>query len=142
MYSANAVLESKLEAQRKRLRLDATYEPLPHTEPELSAEQQAAIAAKHKAEKRKRDGRAQDVDNAPVEEQSIFHGSSMRDYQGRSWVLPPSDVREEEHECYIPKRLLHTWSGHTKGVAAIRWFPGNGHLLLSAGMDTKVRANS
>eukprot|EP00967_Tisochrysis_lutea_P033552 scaffold39947_cov36-Tisochrysis_lutea.AAC.3 len=72
-------------------------------------------------------------------ERAVFHGSSMVDYQGRSWITPPPDVREEEHECFIPKRWIHTWSGHTKGVAAIRWFPGNGHLLLSAGLDSKVR---
>jgi len=107
--------------------------------PELTAEQQAAIKAKNKAETRKHQGREDKEEANPMEERAVFHGGSRTDYQGRSWTKPPSAIKEEEHECFIPKRWLHTWSGHTKGVAAIRWFPGNGHLLLSAGMDTKVK---
>ena len=139
VFSNKAPLESKMEEQRKRLRLDESYNQIPSAQPELTKEQAEAIAAKHKAEKREREGRPELVAEDAMTEQSVFHGSDMRDYQGRSWVTPPADIREEEHECFIPKRWVHTWSGHTKGVAAIRWFPGNGHLLLSAGMDTKVK---
>ena len=138
VFSLKQPLESKLEDQRKRLRIDEEGEAVPHAEA-LSAEQQAAIAAKVKAEKRKYEGREDKVEAAPMEERSIFHGATTTDYQGRSWLTAPADIKEEEHECFIPKRWVHTWSGHTKGVAAIRWFPGNGHLLLSAGMDTKVK---
>ena len=58
---------------------------------------------------------------------------------GRSWLEAPKDKRKENDHCFLPKRWIHTWSGHTKGVNAIRFFPGSGHLLLSAGLDGKVK---
>jgi len=72
-------------------------------------------------------------------EKTHFHGKSATDYAGASWLAPPKDKKRQGDECFLPKRWSHTWSGHSKGVAAIRFFPGYGHLLLSAGMDHKVK---
>ncbi|CAG8466193.1 10231_t:CDS:10 [Ambispora leptoticha] len=79
------------------------------------------------------------------QEKTIFHGKSEFDYQGRTYMHVPLDLdvnllsEPGTQECYIPKRLIHTWSGHTKGVSAIRFFPKSAHLLLSASMDTKIK---
>lgn len=72
---------------------------------------------------------------------SVFHGAKETDYCGRSWLENRSQLPKDvdERECYLPKRWIHTWSGHTMGVQAIRWFPVTAHLLLSAGMDATVK---
>lgn len=67
------------------------------------------------------------------------------DYQGRSFLHIPQDVGvnlksdEPPEKCFLPKKQIHTWTGHTKGVSAIRWFPRSAHLLLSSSMDCKIK---
>eukprot|EP00761_Pharyngomonas_kirbyi_P004726 gb/GECH01004731.1/.p1 GENE.gb/GECH01004731.1/~~gb/GECH01004731.1/.p1 ORF type:complete len:593 (+),score=109.36 gb/GECH01004731.1/:1-1779(+) len=71
-----------------------------------------------------------------------FHREERYDYLGRPWLTPPSHLRPDtEHECFIPKKHVHTWQGHSKGkgVTAIRFFPGYGHLLLSASQDSTCK---
>jgi pre-mRNA-processing factor 17 len=74
---------------------------------------------------------------------SQFHAKADTDYQGRTWIECPSDLKRQSElasvQSYIPKNCVHTWTGHTAGVHAIRWFPKTGHLLLSASMDNKVK---
>ena len=72
-------------------------------------------------------------------DRSVFHGKEAKRYDGEAWIAPPKDRKKENDHCYAPKRCVHTWSGHTKGVQAIRFFPNHGHLLLSAGLDSKVK---
>ncbi|KAJ7299717.1 hypothetical protein O6H91_03G041100 [Diphasiastrum complanatum] len=98
-------------------------------------EEQKKYAEEHAEKKAERDK----GDRIEFEDKSTFHGKEEVDYQGRSWMAPPKDVKATNDHCYIPKRWIHSWTGHTKGVAAIRFFPKYGHLLLSGSMDTKVK---
>ena len=61
------------------------------------------------------------------------------DYLGRSFISPPSDLKNNEHNCFIPKKLKYTYNGHTKLVQRIQFFPKYGHLLLSCSQDRKIK---
>lgn len=83
------------------------------------------------------------------EEKSVFHGKELHDYLGRSYLHIPTDVdvnlQPSEpglQECFLPKKVIHTWSGHTKAVSKIQLFPTSGHLILSASMDTRIKVGS
>ncbi len=57
---------------------------------------------------------------------------------------PPKDVDTNlradyvPEKCFIPKKLVHTYTGHTKGINVIRYFPKSAHMFLSVSMDGKV----
>ncbi|GIY56052.1 pre-mRNA-processing factor 17 [Caerostris darwini] len=93
----------------------------------------------------KRQKRGKVTEDKAMEEKSILHIKDAYDYQGRSFLNIPQDVGvnlksdEPPEKCFIPKKLLHTWSGHSKGISAIKWFPKSAHLLLSCGMDCRVK---
>lgn len=79
-------------------------------------------------------------------ERSEFNGREEYDYMGRSTIMHvPQDLdvnllgEPGQKECFIPKKLVHTWSGHHKGVAVVRFFPKSGHMLLSGGNDNKIK---
>ncbi|KAL1494467.1 hypothetical protein ABEB36_010063 [Hypothenemus hampei] len=80
-----------------------------------------------------------------VEEKTVLHIKDAVDYQGRSFLHPPHDVGVNlkadavPAKCFLPKSHIHTWTGHTKGVSAIRWFPKSAHLFLSSSMDCKIK---
>ncbi|XP_013063825.2 pre-mRNA-processing factor 17-like [Biomphalaria glabrata] len=93
----------------------------------------------------KRNKSGKQTEEKTMEEKSTLHVKDAYDYQGRSFLHPPQDVgvnlksEEPPEKCFLPKKLIHTWTGHTKGIAAIRWFPKYAHLILSAGMDCKIK---
>ena len=75
------------------------------------------------------------------EAKSTFHGASLKDYQGRSWIAPPAGVRPDggNHDCFVPKKCIKKYTGHTKGIQELDIFPGTGHLILSGGLDGKCK---
>jgi len=89
--------------------------------------------------------RMAEEDPEPMEAKSIFHGTEEFDYKGQSWMEPPAGTRKgvendvSDHTCYVPKKCVHRFTGHNKGVQRIRMFPLTGHLLLSAGLDNKCK---
>ncbi|ODO11005.1 hypothetical protein I350_01605 [Cryptococcus amylolentus CBS 6273] len=103
-----------------------------------------------RAEKKRREeatAKAKEKMQVAMEEKSIFHGKELHDYAGRTYMHIPTDVDVKLNpsdgapppNAYVPERCIHTWTGHNKGVSAIRLFPKSGHLLLSSSMDTKVK---
>ncbi|GAM22022.1 hypothetical protein SAMD00019534_051970, partial [Acytostelium subglobosum LB1] len=70
---------------------------------------------------------------------ATMHRKQTRDYMGRSWLEPSPELHPGVNDAYLPKKLIHTWTGHTKGVSAIRLMPKYGNLLLSAGKDSTVK---
>ncbi|XP_067841129.1 pre-mRNA-processing factor 17 [Heptranchias perlo] len=93
----------------------------------------------------KRQKKGKQEDEKPAEEKTILHVKDMYDYQGRSYLHIPQDLgvnlrsAQPPEKCYLPKKQMHVWTGHTKGVSAIRLFPTSGHLLLSSSMDCKIK---
>lgn len=50
--------------------------------------------------------------------------------------MRPSD----DHTCYIPKKCVHTLNNVSKkGVQCVKFSPGTGHLLLTAGLDGALK---
>ncbi|KAJ2743633.1 hypothetical protein GGI20_003605 [Coemansia sp. BCRC 34301] len=96
-------------------------------------------AAASKAAKSKRGGAAAYAEGEA--ERTTFHGQSERDYQGRTYMHVPTELRQAETpSCFAPKRMVKEWRGaHAGGVSAIRFIPDSGHLLLSSGMDGLVK---
>ena len=80
-------------------------------------------------------------------ESNEFQGSQEFDYLGRTYMHVPQDLdidlRKDltlsERKNYVPKKIIHTWKGHSKPITQTRFFPDSGHLLLSASADSKVK---
>ena len=80
-----------------------------------------------------------DEENQKINPKVIVEYDQGLDYLGRSFIYPPSDLKNNEHNCYIPKKLKYTFNGHNKLVQRIQFFPKYGHLLLSCSQDRKIK---
>ncbi|KAF9180858.1 pre-mRNA-processing factor 17 [Haplosporangium sp. Z 11] len=113
------------------------------TEEEREKHEKSVQAAEEEKEKRGVATPAKPIETGS--EKTVFHGKDEYDYLGRTYMHVPLDLdvnlngEPGTKECFVPKKLLHTWTGHTKGVSAIRFFPKSAHLLLSGSMDSKVK---
>lgn len=80
-----------------------------------------------------------------ADESSTLHLKEAEDYLGRSFIHAPQyigvNLREDHvpERCFIPKKHIHTYRGHNKGINCLRWFPKSAHLFLSAAMDSKIK---
>ncbi|KAI5961456.1 uncharacterized protein KGF55_004079 [Candida pseudojiufengensis] len=72
---------------------------------------------------------------------SKFVGASECDYQGRSYMYIPNELKKMEPQpCFVPKQIIHTFNNaHPKGVNKLEFFPKYGHLLLSCGNDGSIK---
>lgn len=77
----------------------------------------------------------------PLKTSSRYHGKQQYDYQGRSWLEPPRDLKPDDgdHTCYVPKRHMRNFAGHNAAVQSIQLFPRYGHMLLSGSSDNKIK---
>ncbi|SPO30266.1 probable CDC40 - Pre-mRNA splicing factor important for catalytic step II [Ustilago trichophora] len=109
----------------------------------LAAEAKSLVREQDRLEAEKARKKAEEA--ATITEKSIFHGKSMYDYQGRTYMHVPTDVdvnlsgEAGEQECFLPKSCIHTFRGHTKGISTLKLLPRSGHLLLSASHDSTVK---
>lgn len=108
-------------------------------------EEDAAILAEYAAKKQKK-YQAAKGDDTEFQEKAVVHIKDPYDYQGRSFLHAPRDLdgvnlnsETSPDGCRVPRRLAHTYNGHSKPISAIRFFPKSAHLLLSSSMDHKIK---
>lgn len=88
----------------------------------------------------------QDANNEEAEPEVFteFFGLKEKDYLGRTYMHVPRDLNVSltnepgSQECFVPKKIIHTFEGHAKGINKLEFFPKSGHLLLSCGNDSKI----
>lgn len=75
-----------------------------------------------------------------VKDVTKFYGSEEFDYQGRTYMHIPLEIKRKEtpEECFVPKRQLKKLPGHVRGVTKLEFFPVTNHMLLSCGNDSKI----
>lgn len=62
------------------------------------------------------DGEKEYSENEVHRATTIYHGVNGDYGANKGFVDHPAYLRPKEHACFIPKKWLHTWVGHNKGV--------------------------
>ena len=150
--STPSTTDTAAQKQKRRLTsnpadIDGYLGPWAAREEKAVDEQPSAEQLRIRAELAGKKQRTQrdDHNNVVTAESSQLLAGEAVDWAGRSFVDVPAGAVHVDWSapnaggCYVPKRLVHTWSGHHKAVNAIRFFPFSAHLLLSACMDGSVR---
>ena len=80
---------------------------------------------------------APEIADPDFEPFSTFHVPDRTDYQGRSFI---DSINDRTHmkdltKSFIPKKLLHVYTGHKKGVQVVKFFPKYGTFVLSGAFD-------
>ncbi|KAA0155609.1 hypothetical protein FNF29_01526 [Cafeteria roenbergensis] len=104
-----------------------------------------SLAAARRQRRRKAEGGDPKDGMSAEAATSDFLGKEETDYQGKSWVEPPAAERAAaaidpaDRVAAVPRKCLHRYIGHSKGVQDVAFFPDTGHLLLTASLDNTVR---
>lgn len=107
---------------------------------ELTEEQKEFMRQiEERRQKKKEEEKINEMKSLNFEPTSIFHLQQDIDYQGRSYLEPPPQLKNVDHACFIPKKLIHTYTGHTKYAQVIKFFPKIGHFVLSCSLDNKIK---
>ncbi|VDN24020.1 unnamed protein product [Gongylonema pulchrum] len=113
-------------------------------DPELAKELEEIVKKRQKNSRAGRKAAAQ-LQDVIADESSTLHLKEAEDYMGRSFMHAPQyigvNLREDHvpERCFIPKKHMHSYRGHNKGINCLRWFPRSAHLFLSAAMDNKIK---
>lgn len=110
-------------------------------ETDVLTEEQKNVLKILEENRQKRIEEIKEEENKPVtvKAMAVFHGNLTRDYQDRKFLEPATDLKIGPHQCYLPKKCIHTWVGHSKGVQCVRVFPKYGHYILSGSYDTQIK---
>jgi len=141
--NSNAVQITSFENKKKRKK-ENKVEPKTEVNPNPSTEneEEKANEVKDNIVVEEEEESTPKSKKVKVEYEPTFtqHIHVERDYQGRTWIDPASGIKPgKDHDCFIPKKMLHNWAGHSKGVSVIRLAPDYGHLLLSGSHDNTVK---
>lgn len=89
--------------------------------------------------------RNEDNINKNTETSTLFVTSLSSNSHKKGLLVPDSNIDEDlfkasmSFKCYLPKRILHTYTGHRGGCNAINFIPSTGHLFISGGNDDTIK---